>query len=418
MRPTRAYLRCVVLVATVVLAALVAGQPALVAVAVPFVFALLRPASEPPSPAVDVQTRTFRTEQGREVPLTVRIDTSPEGGLIRATLTAAGTGRRTAWLASDGTPHTVTVRARRMGTHELGAVAVLTYDELLLRVAALPPTSTAAVRVLPPLAPVQVSEALPATVAFAGEHVARTAGPGVEFAGVRPFAAGDRPRQVHWRTTARSGTPQVIATRREHSARICLLIDSTCSGELGQRLLELTARAALGVARSYLDLGDAVALVEFGARDRQLRYAAGRAQLPRVADWLADLRPRLSTVAAPAPPKTPFGSPSDLVIAVSPLIEPTTATGLVRLRQRGIPVAVLAALPAGGLDFGRRGDLVEQVAARLWRLQREQLIHQLARLGVPVVPWQDAGPGAATQGLDLALRRLARQARAPRLALR
>lgn len=409
MIPTRAYVRCAAVVATAVVAALVSGQPALVAAAVPFVLALLRSEPAPPDPVLRCAVAQGRVEQGRDIPLSTVVD-GDGWGLLRAAFT--GPDHRESWLAAAGTRRVLAVPAGRMGSHRLGTVTVEGWAPLLLHRKPTPQLAAPVVRVLPPVASVRVSEALPATVAYAGEHVARAVGPGVEFAAVRPFTAGDRPRQVSWRATARAGSPQVNATRREHSVRVCLLVDSTHSGELGRRLLELTASATLGVAQSYLGRGDSVALVEFGARDRQLGYAAGRARLPRLADWLADLRPRANTIAEPAPPRTPVGSPPDLVIAVSPLIEVSAATSLVRLRQRGVPVAVLAALPPEGLVFTRRGELVEDIAARLWALERDRMIHGLARLGVPVVAW------AETADLDTALRSLARQARAPRLTLR
>lgn len=409
MIPTRAYVRCAAIVATAVVAALVSGQPALVAAAVPFVLALLHSEAAPPDPVLRCSLEQTRVEQGRDVPLTAVVE-ADGWGLLRAAF--AGPDHRERWLAAAGARRVFAVPAGRLGSHRLGSVTVEGWDTLLLHRRPTPPVAAPVVRVVPPVAPVRVSEALPATVAYAGEHVARAVGPGLEFAAVRPFAAGDRPRLISWRATARAGSPQVNATRREHSVRVCLLVDSTCSGELGSRLLELTASAALGVAQSYLGRGDSVALVEFGARDRQLRYAAGRAQLPRLADWLADLRPRANTIAEPAQPRTPVGSPPDLVVAVSPLIEASAATGLVRLRQRGVPVVVLAALPPEGLDFTRRGELVEDVAARLWSLERDRMIHGLGRLGVPVVTWSE------NADLDAALRSLARQARAPRLAWR
>jgi uncharacterized protein (DUF58 family) len=102
----------------------------------------------------------------------------------------------------------------------------------------------------------------------------------------------------------------------------------------------------------------------------------------------------------------------DLVIAVSPLLEETAAEGLVRLRQQGVPVVVLAVLPAAGLALATPGDPVERVAEALWLMARERMIHGLRRLGVPVVVWNAGGD------LDQALRTLARQARAPRLVLR
>ena len=40
------------------------------------------------------------------------------------------------------------------------------------------------------------------TQPFLGAHVARARGDGIEFADIRPFAPGDRVRQVNWRATA------------------------------------------------------------------------------------------------------------------------------------------------------------------------------------------------------------------------
>ena len=401
------------------LVALATGHPELVALAAPFVLALLR--RSPPVPAaaevgVEVVPASYRVVQGDEIALTARVSPVPGAwGLVEVGFSAHGVVALgpTDWaLAADGGHHELRVRADRIGSRDVGRVRIGVLDALLLYRAEVTDRPAGMLRVVPRPAEVVAREAVPSALGFTGGHRSADVGPGVEFAGVRPFSVGDRPRRMNWRTTVRTGIPHVNTTTTEHSARVCVLVDSTPSGDTGRILVDVTVRAALGVARSYLRLGDAVAMVEFGARDRLLRSSSGRAHLPFVQDWLADVRPKINTVAFPTRPTLPPGSGRDVVLAVTPLVDASTAEGLVRLRQQGILVGVLAALPPEGLRLGDLDDPVEEIATRLWALDRDRIIHQLGQLGVPVATWDGTGD------LDLALRRLTRAARAPRLALR
>ena len=53
-----------------------------------------------------------------------------------------------------------------------------------------------------------------------GEHTGRAIGSGIEFAGVRPYAAGDRQRDVDWRVSARHGDLYV----RQYAAERAFLV--------------------------------------------------------------------------------------------------------------------------------------------------------------------------------------------------
>jgi len=55
---------------------------------------------------------------------------------------------------------------------------------------------------------------------------------------------------------------------------------------------------------------------------------------------------------------------------------------------------------------------IAELAWRMRRLERDQVLAGLAALGSPVIPWR--GPGT----LDAVLRRLARRAGAPRVVVR
>jgi len=103
-----------------------------------------------------------------------------------------------------------------------------------------------------------------------------------------------------------------------------------------------------------------------------------------------------------------------VVFVFSPMLSATIATATAALVQRGLPVVVIDTLPpdTGPLVPDGVDPQVADLAWRMRRLERDQVLHALAALGCPVLPWR--GPGT----LDGVLRRLARRAGAPRVVAR
>jgi uncharacterized protein (DUF58 family) len=90
------------------------------------------------------------------------------------------------------------------------------------------------------------------------------------------------------------------------------------------------------------------------------------------------------------------------VIALTPLLDERGTSALLELRARGYDLAVLEISPLGD---ARHDDL----ALRLWRLQRDALRSRFETLGIPVVRWEPthAGVELAIEEL-ITLRRHAR----------
>ena len=125
-----------------------------------------------------------------------------------------------------------------------------------------------------------------------GEHTSRAVGSGVEFAGVRPYAHGDRQRDVDWRTSARHGDLFVRQYAAERAFDLVLVLDTAVdAGEPGRSSLDLTVRAATGLAQTYLRSHDRVGLVTFGGPLRWLAPAAGPRQLFQVCEAVLAIRP-------------------------------------------------------------------------------------------------------------------------------
>ena len=321
--------------------------------------------------------------------------------------------RVTAVTAGAPTAVRLRVRAGHWGRRQVGPVVVRVHGPLLLsRSGALLAVSQVAVTVMPAIESFRAGESVPRALVYAGGHRSRMVGPGVEFAGTRPFGPGDRPRRINWRSTLRTGELQVNATLTDRAAEVLVLIDSLHNaGEPGSAILDTAVRLAAGITEHYLAAGDTVGLVEYGGQNRALEPAAGRRQVARAREWLLDVRPPQSA-AAPAAARllASLRTARSLVIALTPLLDEEAAAHLAMLRRRGAAVLAVDTLPDGALPDA--GDRAGEVARRLWLLERQMLLARLGDLGVPVVRW--GGPGS----LDAVLHDLARMAAAPRPALR
>jgi uncharacterized protein (DUF58 family) len=309
-----------------------------------------------------------------------------------------------AWAAVD-----LPGEALRWGRQDVGPAAarVAACGGLL----ACRPVVTAArgVRVYPVTEPFNATEAMPAAAGLVGNHRSRRPGEGGELAGVRPFAPGDRLRRIDWRVSLRTRDLHVASTLSDRDAEVLLLLDVL--GEVGSSggvagsasVLDTTVRAAAAIAEHYLQRGDRVSLLEYGSGARRLRPATGRRQYLTVLEWLLDVRPdpvdedQYDNV---------FGahhvSSDALVVVLTPLVDPRSADMLAQLTRSGRYTVAVDTLPADATGKAR------DVATRLWRIERENVLGRLREHGVPVVAWAGAG------SLDLVLRDVSRLASAPR----
>jgi len=237
-----------------------------------------------------------------------------------------------------------------------------------------------------------------------GEHTARQTGEGFEFAGVRPFAWGDRQRRIHWPSTTRRGEIQITRFAAERAADTVVLLDAF--GDLldpatGRSTLDDSVRAAAGITRAYLRSHDRVGMVSVGGKLRWLQPGTGGGYLYRIVETVLEVRrdlgfhtPDIDHVPAPA---LPHGA---LVYAITPLADDRILDVLRDLAERGNPVVVVE-IPTGDPRVDR-DDGAAQLALRLWRLDREALRFSLVERGIPVAAWDGSGE------LDLALAPLLR----------
>jgi uncharacterized protein (DUF58 family) len=150
-------------------------------------------------------------------------------------------------------------------------------------------------------------------------------------------------------------------------------------------------RGALALARAALAQRDRVGLIGFGGTLRWLRPEMGERQLYRVLDALIDTEVVLSYAwkglevlpARTLPPRS-------LVVALTPLLDERSVTALLDLRGRGHDLAVLEVSPGPFVVAGRRP--AEQIAFRLWEMEREALRARFGELGVAIAGWEPGQP--------------------------
>ena len=219
-----------------------------------------------------------------------------------------------------------------------------------------------------------------------GFHRSRRPGEGGELAGVRVFSPGDRLRRIDWRVSLRTRQLHVAATLSDRDAEIVVLLDvlhesGRSGGVFGRRsVLDLTVRAAAGIAEHYLHRGDRVSLVEYGGFSRRLRASSGHRHFMASLEWLLDVRTRSGMESPPVLFGAHMMSPNALVIVLTPLIDPRSAAMLARLARSGRTVVAVDTLPA-----------------ELWRRAVRPGLGRLAAAAPLTSGRGDGGPAGARQ---------------------
>lgn len=228
---------------------------------------------------------------------------------------------------------------------------------------------------------------------ISGSHTSVHRGSGSALATVRAFQPGDRLRQLHWRITARTGTPHVVATHSDRDTDVLVVVDTL--GELGggDSSLDLTVRAMASITQHYVRAGDRVAVHDLGTWIGSVPAGTGQRQMIRVAD--AGSRADRTRRAPSEPLRLPTLRSGTLVFVISPLMEPAVLDEVARLRHLGGEVVCIDVLPhdAASLEAMQAShDGFRPEALVLLRAQRGVRLQRLQEMGVPVAQW--AGPGS------------------------
>ena len=389
-RPSERALRLATVAVVAVAAAVLSGQPWLLALAAgPACLLILSGSADnrPTRTAAVAAVPSRRCFEGETLTVAVTVDFDGRVGWVDPGV-APGPGTDLVSVQVDGPVVTLGFTARRWGRWSLGVVDLDLYEE----------GGLARTTVRADLGDIEVFP-LPADGSFTpipvrlpdrlGEHTARQTGEGIEVIGVRPHVWGERQRRIHWPSTTRRGSIQINQFAAERAADAVILLDAfadVADPVTGRSSLDESLRVAAGLVRTYLRSHDRVGIVSVGGKLYWLQPGMGDAYFYRIVQTVLDVRrdmafntPDLNRLP---PPALPHGA---LVYAVTPLADSRMMDVLGGLAERGNPIVVVE-IPIGDPRVSA-ADAVEQLALRLWRLDREAVRFSLVEKGIPVVPW-------------------------------
>ena len=280
------------------------------------------------------------------------------------------------------------------GVHEVGTVVARSRDRWNIRAWEQPHVDRKAVRVYPRVTPLRSLPRPMHTQTSVGDYVAAALGDGIEPGDVRQFAPGDRLRQINWRASLRRDTLYVTEHHREHNADVVLMLDTLAEvGAPSETTLDLAVGAAASLATAYLARKDRVGLITYGGTIDWVKPARGRAQYERIADTLLRASVVFTYVSKDLAFVPPRVLPAHaLVVAVTPLLDLRFTRSALDLAARGFDVAVIVVFPVDVTRRVLRGSPVDQLACRLWTLERRERLDAFRRHGIAVVEWHPSEP--------------------------
>lgn len=385
------------------IAALVTGQAALVAVAAPAAVLLVRGLADrrPIDVRVAVAEAPERLLEGDAWTLHVELEWAGPAVLdvIHTGVRGSDVDGVSGWTvqATDGVSIDLRAIARRWGVHDLGTLAIrarrpgghLRFDSTVR----LP----GSVRVLPVAAKLDELLRPRRPRVAAGSHVAPVRGAGTDFADLRPYVPGDRLRDLSWTATARSDQPWIVVHHPERTASVILLLDAFVEVGTPPGSLDRAARVVWSVARHHLDAGDRVGLLASGTAPVWLSPVSGRRARWQVLDALLTVGSRMAGSRPVGSPASGFGPsrtsgvareialPADaIVLGVSPLQSDAFTATVVHHARLGRPTAVIGVETVDLLD-AVVDDEVERAARRLWSAEVDARAARLQRAGIPTV---------------------------------
>ena len=416
-QPTPTLVRAALTASGFAVVAVAFGRPELLVLATPFLVhtlaAVVRRPRAVPVPTSGITPQALREGEGARL----RVQLASAGDVEHAVL-ASGGGRFDAARPASGIVSAapgpdrervdlqLALASVRWGRRPLGGGVVGAISPWSGFEWGPMPVPAHLVTTLPVPGPFDSRAATPHPIGLVGMHPSRRRGDGSEFESIRPFHPGDRLRRLHWRVSLRTGTLHVTSTVSEEDASLLLLVDAGVevgvSGGIhgAASTLDVAVRAAGAVAEHALIRGDRVGLRVLGTtRVDALSASTGRRHLRRVLETLARVVPGLDD-EVDAGRLRYRASAGTTVLVFSPMLTRASVAATTALAARGLDVIVVDCLPPG-LEVG--SDDRDRLGWRMRLLERRTLLEQVARSGIPVVPWH--GPGT----LDEVLRRLGRR---------
>ena len=242
-----------------------------------------------------------------------------------------------------------------------------------------------------------------------GSIPARTLGPGTEFYSVREYVAGDDPKRINWKVSAKHNRLMLNEMEAERVTDVMVVLDTDVSFyEVAEgELFERGVKAAASMASLLLRQGNRVGMIlqgeergfvspAFGKRhERNILYLLAAAKPGRAMISTSYVITLLARLMLPARAQ---------VLIISPLLDSTIVSGVRDLAAAGYSILVLAPSPREPTRFESEQ---EELAYRILMLERSNTLLALEKT-CTVCQWP----------ADVPLSTVLRKVRRPRIMIR
>jgi len=234
---------------------------------------------------------------------------------------------------------TLTARFLERGQRQLGRFSVASVAPFGLFFGERRHSPEVSLAVVPRVATV-ADPALPAAVAYqpGGVLGSTLTGESLELLGVREYRRGDRARDLHARSWAKTGQPMVREYRQELFRRVAVILASESprgTSDAFEAALELTAGLLARLARADC----LVDLLVLGPRPLELTLGCHVRLVEEALDLLAAVKPAPDgREPGPTPPLGPRLGRQSGVLFVTTSFSPLQQGRVAEVRQLGLPV--------------------------------------------------------------------------------
>jgi uncharacterized protein (DUF58 family) len=226
-----------------------------------------------------------------------------------------------------------------------------------------------------------------------GTIPARTLGPGTEFYSMRNYVAGDDPKRINWKTSAKHGRLIVNEMEAERVTDVMIVLDTdvTFYEAAEAELFERGVRAAASMASLLLRQGNRVGMIlqgeergavspRFGKRhERNILFLLAAAKPGRALLSISYVITLLARLLLPAKAQ---------IVIISPLLDTAIVNGVRQLAATGYSILVLSPSPKAPTRFESEQ---EEIAYRMLMLERSNTLLALEKV-CTVTQWPAGVP--------------------------
>ena len=222
-----------------------------------------------------------------------------------------------------------------------------------------------------------------------GSLLMRRVGYGTEFHSIRDYVSTDPFKKINWKATARYNKLMVNQFEIEDVFDAMIFVDAreiTKTGTVLRNPLEFSVKAAATLAKSLMRRTNRVGLVTYGSKVRVIRPGAGETQMTTIISTLTGTYAMGSTsLNSAVRTAMPYLTPRSPIVIISPLDEDETINDIVRdLTAKNYDITIIS---PSSVEFEREASGLYSPRYLMIKLERENTIAELAKLGVMVIDW-------------------------------